>query len=200
MIAGKVDVIVRDTLLTAQDRFNKNKLQVAAVLIAILSFVPISHADAESLDHFLMGFDDQCKFTPESLRLRGQIAEQYIGGVLGQDVLVARKNVPVELREVTGEIQIIEDTEDYVGIEILMQGRWRGVEVESIEFILGNYNGISVFVVNFKSPIRDVEAVFKSIVEKSAQRLANDPDNVSEIMTMLNVNDGKVSLVCDSST
>lgn len=168
--------------------------------LAVAAPTPATAQGVVSLDTFLAGVDDQCRFNTELKTLWRGLAQNLERGALANDMPIARRYVPIELRSVTGPINILKETDEYGQIRIPLQGLWRGVIVESIEFFIGKENGIAAFSVNFADPAARVRAVFQPLVTASARRMAADPDNLAESTIDLKQADGAMFLLCDVST
>ncbi|MGO3354361.1 MAG: hypothetical protein ACTILI_13445 [Halomonas sp.] len=141
----------------------------------------------------LVSWEDGCAQSEEWSELRQNLVT-YSGDSLYPDV--NEVVLPAVYKEALGEIDLFERNPDYSSYRLAAKnGEYYGLPIESFVFYLGNYNGISILLVEFSAPITDVQERLSS-VEYS---LVNHDSGPYQAQLMTDEEAGKAMLMCDLS-
>ena len=171
------------------------------LLIASLVSYP-AHALTESvsLDQFLHGVDDQCRYGDSLRKFWENLLSVDTNGKPKLTARVASEYVPIEIRQSMGEAAFSEKNVEYFAINVPITGTWRGLHVEALKFIIGNENGWHSLAVIFQSPPQQVKKIFGPFVVKSQRKMKADKNNEIEASIQFVAENKKIMLVCDDST
>lgn len=162
-----------------------------ALWLAVIGACGSAHAANVSLDDFLLGVDEQCRYS--------DALDRFVGSLLDERVRDPREQLPAPLRAAAGPLAI-EEEDDFTMVTVPIAGQWHGVPVRELRFALGRDNGIHVLIVQFAAPVARVKQVFESRVAAASAALAADAENASGITIELSVENGTARLICDLST
>lgn len=162
-------------------------MRIAAILATILVASP---AFATEFDTLLAGYEDGCTVGSDLDQLwRGsrQVGEAQ------------RSSVPASITAGLGEPHV-EDKADHFIVHwpVLEGGTWKGVALQSLGFVHGKDNGISMLDVVFADHAQ-AEPVFAPLAARSAGIMAADPENEIGATTEFGLFQGKSQFYCDFS-
>lgn len=162
-------------------------MRIAVVLAAILATSPVF---ATEFDTMLAGYENGCMVSDELQQLwRGsrQVGEAQ------------RNSIPASLTAGL-DAPSVEDADDHFIVHFPVRdgGTWKGVSLQSLGFVHGKDNGISVLNVVFRNHA-EAEPVFTPLAENSAAIMAADPENEIGATTEFGFFQGKSQYYCDFS-
>lgn len=164
---------------------------------AVQATSPVNRQALE-LDAFLAGLDVQCSMSPQFESFLDALRE-IDGEAYHLTPMAAKAQVDAVTQSAIGEIRITDENDSYQQISVNVKGTWREVPVAAFRLWLGKHNGIVATEVIFEPPSAAALQVFGPRIEDSASAMAEDPENISEASTGLDVEDGRVRLWCDWS-
>lgn len=171
------------------------------LLIASLAAFPAQAlTESVSLDQFLHGVDDQCRYGESLDKFWKNLMTVDINGKPKLTELIAREYVPIEIRQAMGNAAFTEKNDEYFAINVPITGTWRGLRVEAMEFIIGNESGWHSLAVRFNSTPQQVKDIFGPIVVNSQRKMKADSNNEIEATIEFVTKNNKIMLVCDDST
>ncbi|MTW22610.1 hypothetical protein [Allochromatium palmeri] len=180
------------------------KLFKSFLIISVLIIQPVmaqeflSESSAISLDRLLNGLDNQCEYSDDLRQLQRTLLIDQ-GGSYRFNAR-AKDRIQANLKPAIGNIRLIEDDDEYAVISISVNGTWHGFSVSDLQFVLGKENGINATSVIFNPPFDPVLSFFSPRIKASKQAILSNANDYMEIVTDLNVVDGKIRLDCDVST
>ena len=143
---------------------------MAAVLLALPGAT-----QAANFDTFLRGFE-HCAFSPAFGKFRETMEERYENdseATATQDVASVKIAIPAGIAAGVGIVRPVNRGSHTQAI-VPLEGMFRGLAVQEIEFIWGNRNGLYSATLRFKADQATVRAKLGPAIDKRNAALAKD--------------------------
>ena len=146
------------------------RMAMAAVLLALPGAT-----QAANFDTFLRGFE-HCAFSPAFGKFRETMEERYENdseSAATQDVASVKIAIPAGIAAGVGIVRPVNRGSHTQAI-VPLEGTFRGLAVQEIEFIWGNRNGLYSATLRFKADQATVRAKLGRAIDKGNAALAKN--------------------------
>ena len=143
------------------------------IVMALLALPGAAHA--ASFDAFLRGFE-HCAFSQAFGKFRETMEERYendFQSTATQDVATVAVAIPANIAASVGKVRAVNRGSHTQAI-VPLEGTFRGLAVQEIEFIWGNRNGLYSATLRFKAGQAAVRAKLGRAIDKGNGALAKD--------------------------
>ncbi|TDX64728.1 hypothetical protein EDE12_10418 [Methylosinus sp. sav-2] len=164
-------------------------------------FVTPLHADPVDFDAF---FNEaaSCRQSQAFTTLHKNIGDRYGNDADSKNTKVNQSvsvKIPPEIRAGIGKARSVNKGE-YTQVVVPLDGFWRGLKLQELEFAVGNENGVQQWRIRFSEPRSAVLRVFGTEVSAANRALKTDPDRAPFGHSAKIPKGSSGEIVCDFST